>query len=81
MVKEQVLMRKYVNSHLGKSSPTTFINPQLNLQKTPTPTFTNPLENGPTPPAKKGVETMGEQRNLQACNFWSYFLHCKTGWK
>ena len=55
MVKEQVLMRKYVNSHLGKSSPTTFINPQLNLQKTPTPTFTNPLENDPPPPqAKRG---------------------------
>ena len=53
MVKEQVLMRKYVNSHLGKSSFTTFINPQLNLQKTPIPTFTKLLENGPTPPPQK----------------------------
>ena len=47
-------MRKYVNSHLGKSSHTTFINSQLNLQKTQTPTFTNPLENGPNLPSKKG---------------------------
>ena len=30
----------------GKGTPTTSINPQLNLWKSPNPTFTDPLENG-----------------------------------
>ena len=59
MINKQILMRNYINSHQGKSSPTTFINPQLNFQNPPTPPLPTCWKNCPTPLSKNvGVETM-----------------------